>query len=56
MSRAQFATELRTGIAGLSDTSLRNELVGLLPEGEFAGLATRLRASFTGLADLIAGD
>jgi predicted nucleotidyltransferase component of viral defense system len=51
MSRSEMAAELRDAAAGLSDAALERELSGLLPAGDRAGLALRMRAAITKLAD-----
>lgn len=55
MSRAELAAELRDKVAGLSDDDCQRELSGLLPAAELAGLALRIRAGVTKLADHVAG-
>ena len=56
MSRAQLTAELQEAIEDLSDQDLEEELAGVLPDDEFAGLAIRVRAAIDRISDLIAGD
>ena len=51
MTRVEFAAELRAAAAALSQDRLAAELGGLLPSEELAGLATRIKAASTGLAE-----
>ncbi len=53
MSRAQLAGALRIEARALTDVGLEHELAGLLPAEELTGLAIRIRAAVTGLADAI---
>jgi hypothetical protein len=56
MSRAQLAGALRVEARALTDVGLEDELAGLLPAEELTGLAIRIRAAVTGLADAIESD
>jgi predicted nucleotidyltransferase component of viral defense system len=56
MSREQFADALRDATGGLADADLEEELAGLLPADELAGLAIRIRAAVEGLADAVKSD
>lgn len=51
MTLEEFAGELRDAAAGLTDEGISEELGGLLPDGERAGLAPRMRAALTKLAE-----
>lgn len=53
MSRNQLAAELREAIENLSDSDLGDELAGVLPEDELAGLAIRVRVAVEGVAVFI---
>ena len=53
MSRAQLADALRTTVQTLTDVDLEEQLAGLLPAEELAGLAIRIRTAVAGLADAI---
>jgi predicted nucleotidyltransferase component of viral defense system len=56
MSRSQLADALRDEVKILTDADLEEQLAGLLPADELAGLAIRIRAAVTGLADAIESD
>ncbi len=45
MSRERLAAELRQAVAGLSDADLAQELAGVLPPAELAGLGLRIRVA-----------
>ena len=45
MSREELAAELRQASMGLSDAALIQELGGILPPEELAGLVFRIRTS-----------
>lgn len=51
MTRGQFATELLETAEGLSDEMVREELGGVFPMAELAGLAVRIRAQMVKLAE-----
>ena len=51
MTLAELAAELRIAAADLTEKSVSAELGGLLPEEEQAGLAPRMRAAVTRLAE-----
>ncbi len=53
MTRTEFVEELRQAAQGLSDSALEQELVGLLPPDELAGLAVRIRVMVERLAQQI---
>jgi hypothetical protein len=56
ISRAQLADMLRDEAGKLTDADLEEELAGLLPADELAGLAIRIRAAVEGLADAVKSD
>jgi predicted nucleotidyltransferase component of viral defense system len=56
MSRAQLSGALREEAGGLTDADLEEELAGLLPADELAGLAIRIRAAVSRLADAVESD
>jgi predicted nucleotidyltransferase component of viral defense system len=56
MSRPQLADELRKTVAALSDTELEEELAGLLPPEELAGLTVRIRAAMEELVAILTKD
>lgn len=51
MTHGELAAALGETVAQLSDAQLRQELAGLLPVEELAGLALRIRVAVTRLAD-----
>jgi predicted nucleotidyltransferase component of viral defense system len=51
MSRSELALELREAAGALSQESLYEELAGILPPEELAGLAPRIRAAITKIAE-----
>jgi predicted nucleotidyltransferase component of viral defense system len=53
MSRAQLADELRQTVDALSGADLEEELAGLLPPEELAGLAIRVRAAVAELVSIL---
>ncbi len=56
MSRAELAEALRDAVETLTDADLGEQLAGLLPAEELAGLAIRIRVAVTSLADAIESD
>lgn len=56
MTRAEFATQLRTAADALSDDALRAELGPVLPADELAGLAPRVRAAVVRIAEQLETD
>jgi len=55
MSRGRLAEELVQATARLSDEDLEQELAGLLPPDEIAGLAVRIRVSVEKITRLLVG-
>jgi predicted nucleotidyltransferase component of viral defense system len=51
MSRADLALELREAAGNLTQESLNEELAGILPAEELAGLAPRVKAAITKIAE-----
>ena len=56
MSRNQLADELRQAVTDMSDTDLEQELQGILPPEELAGLSLRIRVSVEKLTMLLTQD
>ena len=56
MSLAEFANELADAAGKLTAEALRDELVGLVPEEELAGLDLRMKAVLRKLADRLSQD
>ncbi len=53
MSSAEFAGELRREAENLTQKHLADELSGLLPEEEMAGVALRIKSALNRLAEQI---